>query len=143
MALGIAGYNCKIEYIQGKANTCADLLSRPVNLENLMEGSDQIEPDISNNTLEIGHINSNRFGPKALTHFEQVPEDRQHPEKECMGFDIVTDLNKDEDIYNIKQQLIKGTASSAIENKHIIFDDKLYFISNPIDQQTLRLVVPK
>ena len=60
-----------------------------------------------------------------------------------MGFDIVTEQNKDEDIQNIKQQLIKGTASSAIESKHIILDDILYFISNPIDQPTPRLVVPK
>ena len=28
-ALGIGGYNCNIEYIAGKENTCADLLSRP------------------------------------------------------------------------------------------------------------------
>ena len=110
-ALGIAGYSCKIEYIQGKANTCADLLSRPVNLENLTEGSDQIEPEISNNTFEIGHVNSNRFDSKAFAHFEQIAVDRQHPEKECMGFDIVTEQNKDEDIQNIKQQLIKGIAS--------------------------------
>ena len=27
-ALGMAGYNCKVEYIEGKTNTCADLLSR-------------------------------------------------------------------------------------------------------------------
>ena len=27
-ALGISGYNCKIEYIAGPENTCADLLSR-------------------------------------------------------------------------------------------------------------------
>ena len=60
-----------------------------------------------------------------------------------MGFDIVTEQDKDEDIHNIKQLLIKGTASSAIESKHIILDDVLYFISNPIDQPTLRLVVPK
>ena len=142
-ALGIVGYSCKIEYIQRKANTCADLLSRPVNLENLTEGSDQIEPEISNNTFEIRHINSNRFDPKAFAHFQQIAEDRQHPEKECMCFDIVTEQNKDEDIHNIKQQLIKGTASSAIESKHIIIDDILYFVSNPIDQPTLRLVGAK
>ena len=27
-ALGMARYNCRIEYIPGKTNTCADLLSR-------------------------------------------------------------------------------------------------------------------
>ena len=27
-ALTIAGYNCKVEYIAGTSNSCADLLSR-------------------------------------------------------------------------------------------------------------------
>ena len=33
-ALGLSGYNCKVEYIKGVENTCADLLSRtPQNSE--------------------------------------------------------------------------------------------------------------
>ena len=65
-ALGIAGYNCTIEYIAGKANTCADLLSRPVDAYNSVTADTVIEPDINDNTLEINALNSNGFDPNHL-----------------------------------------------------------------------------
>ena len=51
-ALGISGYNCKIEYISGKENTCADLLSRSPCSDNEVK-DDNIEVDISNNAFEV------------------------------------------------------------------------------------------
>ena len=50
-ALSISGYNCKIEYIAGPENTCADLLSRlPSEKDTQNDHSDfhnTIEPDIN------------------------------------------------------------------------------------------------
>ena len=52
-ALGISGYNCRVEYIEGSSNSCADLLTRvPENgTMNSEEGLD--EPDVSDNAYEI------------------------------------------------------------------------------------------
>ena len=43
-ALGMAGYSCKVEYIEGKTNTCADLLSR--HPENVSSEKDRLEDDV-------------------------------------------------------------------------------------------------
>ena len=45
-ALGIAGYNCKIEYIKGTDNSCADLLSRIPQSAGLTQENGTYEPDI-------------------------------------------------------------------------------------------------
>lgn len=66
-ALGIAGYNCKVEYIAGTANSCADLLSRiPIVESNkeLDEGTSDENVDIDERTFEISTLNSNLFNPR-------------------------------------------------------------------------------
>ena len=46
-ALGISGYNCRVEYIESSSNSCADLLS--IVSENGTMNSDEglYEPDVS------------------------------------------------------------------------------------------------
>ena len=65
-ALSIAGYNCKIEYIEGVANTVADLLSRSPQwchkAQNKAKGEEEVE--ISDKFLEVNAFSSNRFHPK-------------------------------------------------------------------------------
>jgi hypothetical protein len=53
-ALSIVGYNCKVEYIEGGFNCCADLLSRPPSSGNEPEDdlSDN-EPDCKDNFFEM------------------------------------------------------------------------------------------
>lgn len=64
-ALGISGYNCCIEYIAGTENTCADLLSRTLNEEEVQQGKTMDEePDISDKTLEVNFIDSSQINPK-------------------------------------------------------------------------------
>lgn len=64
-ALSLAGYNCKVEYIEGRHNCCADLFSRlPSNTPEIKEGKDENEPDVNDNTFEVSAINSNRFESK-------------------------------------------------------------------------------
>jgi hypothetical protein len=61
-ALGIAEYDCNIEYIAGKENMCADLLSRPQpqpeETNDPHTDGNNIEPDKSNSAYEISTINS-------------------------------------------------------------------------------------
>lgn len=59
--MSIAGYDGKIEYIEGKENQCADLLSRILgerNPENEHEDKAE-EPDIDDRTMEINIFNTN------------------------------------------------------------------------------------
>ena len=142
-ALGIAGYNCKIEYIAGKANTCADLLSRPVEAYNSVTADTVIEPDINDNTLEINALNSNGFDPKAFASYTAEIEDTHTPEKGLLGFDIISEQDKDTEISGVKNRLINGNAGKSQERKHILLEDVLYYISSPDDQPILRLYVPQ
>ena len=63
-ALGIAGFNCSIEYIAGTENTCADLLSRKPDTGDTVIDTEPFELDINDNTFEVGAINSNEINPK-------------------------------------------------------------------------------
>ena len=62
-ALSIAGYNCSIEYLPGKDNLIADLLSRMSTAEYTQSVSVPT-PDIGYNALEIKTINSNLLNVK-------------------------------------------------------------------------------
>ncbi|CAC5417995.1 unnamed protein product [Mytilus coruscus] len=66
-ALGITGYNCKIEWLAGTENTIADYLSRRPNQievnksDNKKTDDEDIEIDISDKAYEINTINSNEI----------------------------------------------------------------------------------
>ena len=64
-ALGISGYNCKIQYIADPENTCADLLSRSPSNDETMDIA--VGPEINDNTYEINMLNSNQFIGKEYT----------------------------------------------------------------------------
>ena len=63
-ALGIAGFNCKIEYIAGTDNSCADLLSRIPQNAGVTQDKETYDMDISDKAYKINALNSNRFSPK-------------------------------------------------------------------------------
>ena len=63
-ALGIAGFNCKIEYIAGTDNSCADLLSRIPQNAGVTQDKENYDIDISDKAYKINALNSNRFSPK-------------------------------------------------------------------------------
>ena len=52
----MAGYNCTVEYIAGKENTCADLLSRKPDGGHSKAEAKPFEVDIDDNTFEAGVI---------------------------------------------------------------------------------------
>ena len=65
-ALSMAGYNCRIEYIQGTTNTCADLLSRhPDNVGLEKERDEQdVSLDVNDNSYQVNVLDSTNFDPK-------------------------------------------------------------------------------
>ena len=63
-ALGISGYNCKIEYISSVQNTCAYLLSMSPPYAENQEDDGEIEVDVSDKAFEKNPFNSNQLTPK-------------------------------------------------------------------------------
>lgn len=69
-ALSIAVYNCKVEYIEGRFNCCADLLSRLSTVNPECEEEEQSEhdkPDVKGNFFLSERIKLKCISPKRLT----------------------------------------------------------------------------
>ena len=72
-AMSIMVYNCTVEYITGRKNTCADLLSRAPQYteDNNFQNTCEIDDfSVNDNMYQINALNSNRFEPSNL----QVPK---------------------------------------------------------------------
>lgn len=142
-ALGISGYNCKVEYIEGSSNSCADLLSRVTETSGNSCGNFPEEPDVNDNAFEINALNSNHFRPKDFT-VSKSPKNHEAEKQDIMpDIDMVQEQAKDEAIVEIITSLKKEKASASTEKKHIIVDDVLYYISNVDDDPSLRLYIPE
>ena len=59
-ALRLSGYNCKIEYLASKDNTCVDLLSRIP--EQLETESIHLEPGVDDRTYQVNVLNAYTLG---------------------------------------------------------------------------------
>ncbi|KAK3083048.1 hypothetical protein FSP39_012581 [Pinctada imbricata] len=125
VALSIAGYNCKIEYVKGEDNHCADLLSR-IPHPKMSKQSKKFEygPDIDDRAFEIGVINANEFNPRDFASCQVEGRDEiskavsDLPEE----FNLKEEQEKDQEIVKLKNRLRKGTATKA-EQTHY-FEDK-------------------
>ena len=145
-ALSIAGYNCQIEYIEGVANTVADLLSRTPQgchkVQNKTQGEEEVE--ISDKYLEVNALTSNRFDPKFYAGWENPgASGKEGPETTWEGMDMVEEQDKDGVVKGIKEQLESGKAVGALKNRHLILGGLLYYLSDPDDDPTPRLYIPK
>ncbi|CAC5403541.1 unnamed protein product [Mytilus coruscus] len=141
-ALNIMGYNCTIQYIPGPQNVCADFMSRLPSDEKQNENPDPY-PDISDNTYEINVINSNRFHFTDYANNDKLVEDI--PEKENFQFeefDMSIEQVKDKTLRELKEQLVSDKVPEAVQNKYIIIDDILYYISNVDNDPIIRLYIP-
>ena len=146
-ALGIAGYNCQIEYIPGPSNILADLLSRPP--ESKTTEPCPVEDDIgtaeiNDNTFEIGVIDSSHLNPKQFASY--IEEGKQ---KEGTGlvtledFDMIKEQDKDADLVEIKRQMRQENCPKKIKNKYMLVEGVLYFLSTPDQDPKARLVIPQ
>ncbi|MCG8045975.1 MAG: RNase H-like domain-containing protein [Candidatus Thiodiazotropha endolucinida] len=143
-ALGMAGYNCTIEYIAGTENTCADLLSRKPDVDDTVIEAELLEPDINDHTYEVGAINSNEINPKNFAGCEMPTKDRPEiPETDLPGLDIGLEQGKDAAVMELKNLLKHGEPSKAIKHRYLVEEGIVYYLSNPDDNPTLRLYVPE
>ena len=62
----LRSYSCRIEYIEGKKNVCADMLSHLPHPTDSLDNSGDSDPDITDRTFEINLINSSDFNAKGL-----------------------------------------------------------------------------
>ena len=145
-AMNINSYNCTIEYISGRENVTADLLSRsPPDNESENENL-EVEVNYGNSPYEVAVLNSNKFEPKDF--MEVSPGDIQTVEENneyglMDEFDIKQEQEKDESIMDIKQKLTTNRNEAALFKKFILKKEVVYYITNVDDFPQLRLYVPK
>ena len=138
-ALSLSGYNCTIEYIKGKENVLADMLSRlPADLEK-DESENENVVDVNENTFCINAINSNGINPKDYATCR--PTFQQDDLPNLANFDILTEQERDPKITSIKEEL-SSEKESNLKKRHMLVDQVLYFISHPLDDPVLRLYIP-
>ena len=132
MGMGISGYNCNIEYIPGMENTCVDLLSRKPDTDDSPDEKALLEPDINDNTFEVGAINSNQFNPK---HFAgcnlPAKEGVDVPDSDFKKLDMALEQSKDKTIIELKTLLEQGEPRKAVKRRCILENGLLYFFVQP------------
>ena len=146
-ALGMAGYNCRIQYIEGTTNTCADLLSRhPDNVglvkERLEEG---IDLDISDNTYQVNVLDSSNFDPKTYASFDLPVKDsiEKCDLSDFKDFDMLIEQSKDDELMSLKSKIDSGDLGKDKQRHYLVVENLVYYISNIDDDPYLRLYVPK
>ena len=111
-ASGISGHNCKIEYIAGPENTCADLLSRSPSNDETKDIA--VGPEINDNTYEINMLNSNQFNGKEYVDCNyEGNEEIIKPKLELPELDMVQEQNKDSKLLEIKTIIKHGEPSKV------------------------------
>ena len=142
-ALGISGYNCSIQYLPGKDNVLADLLSR------VPEGSgNEVHPetdpnDVSDNAFRVQAINSNRFDPKTFATCPGLEKGvEKNAETEFQNFDMKQEQQKDPTVLYIRKQLKAEDGLKSVKKRHVVINELLYFISDPDDEPLVRLYIP-
>ena len=132
-ALILAGYKCKVEYIEGRYNCSADLLLRlpTVNDSNSEPASDTeaLELDFDDRTLEVNVLNSNACVPKKFAkcelqhhedlvkHFVDLPED----------INILQEQNSDSTLSELKARIETGKATKTKLEKYLETGDGLTY----------------
>ncbi|CAG2253191.1 unnamed protein product [Mytilus edulis] len=110
-SLGISGYNCKIEYIAGETNYCADLLSRtPQSDDDKGISNETVDPDINDNTYEINTINSNKLNTRNFA--TCTVEQPDLPSKETFqneDLDMKLEQAKNLNIFKVKMDIETDT----------------------------------
>ena len=135
-ALKITGCNCIIEYLSGKRNTCADLLSSIPN--QLEQQSELQETEIDDKSYQINVINSHRLHHRQslgdLVSLEEIPKS----EMPRLG-----EHQEDEEIKALKKTIESGKDSKAFLEKYMVQDGLLYYLSDWDEEVRPRLYIPK
>ena len=138
-ALGISGYNCTIEYIQGKKNCAADYLSRLPGQKYDPNTENQVNPDIDDRTFEVNIINSDRIDTSQFIASQPPPPEKENDPKTLAlpGLDMTQEQAKDKEISTIIKQIKENKAPKSITRKHTVINDILYYVSDPEDDPVI------
>lgn len=121
----------KIEYIAGKQNTCADLLSRIPYRE---IDDDDIQADVAEpneHFYGINVINSNRGdmnNQTSDTSSNSEANDKTNAESD--SFDVGKEQDKDHQLLNLKKKILRNKEN--VKN-YILENNELYFVDNKRD----------
>jgi len=138
-ALKLSGYNCKIEYLAGRENTCADLLSRiPKQLE---RESISVIPEVDDRAYQINVINSHQIERKPSID-DAACEAPDATEQQPLG-ELVSEYQMDEEIKTLKEAIEAGKVTQACASRYLIQDDRLYYLSNKEEEVRPRLYIPQ
>ena len=132
--LKLGGYNCKIEYLAGKDNTCADLLSRI--LKQLETRSIKLEPGVDDKAFKINVINSHRLEGRPSWEDQEVGEIETITDPHWT--DIVRQSQGDSDITTFRSRVEAGNTS-----KYVLQGGVLYYLSGKDEEVSLKMVIPE
>ena len=86
-------------------------------------------------------MNSNEFDPKSYVACRVDDNDIEKPDPKLLSLDMVTEQSKDETISKLRTKLVNGLLTSS-ENRFIIMEGIVYYISDVNDNPVIRLYVP-
>ncbi len=145
-AMTINTYNCDIEYISGRENVTADLLSRSPSVKNELKVNSSEELSDKGETFEVAVLNSNKFEPKD---FLEVPlegayitEDNEDDEYHHK-FNMEKEQDRDPEIKELKQKLTVNKNNASLMRRFMLRNNIVYYISQVDDDPKLRLYIPK
>ena len=146
MAVGLAlsGYNYKIEFIRGRTNTCADMLSR---INHKTEETDYglpLQEDIYDNSYQINYINTNQTDTRGYVN-AQIPISGRtdKPVLNKPDINMSEEQIKDNELRQIKEQLRKNETTKTTYAQFIVIDVILYYTSNRDKDPLIRLCIPE
>ena len=130
-ALKLSGYNCKIKYLAGKDNTCADLLSRIS--EQLEAESIHLEPGVDDRTYQVNVLNAYTLGNR--------PRQEENQTEDFVTLSdpgVIERSPKDEEVWALRKKVEAGKVQ-----KYLIYEDILYYLSGAEEEPRMSMFVPK
>lgn len=132
-AIAISSYNCTIEYIRGKDNKRADMLSR---LSHDVEAVENKPP------LEVGVINSDRVTAVNDSDRDNVGKADYAVDKLDLP-DMAQEQMRDLELRKIKKNLDNPMTKESVKRKCTVVDGLLYYLGHgEEDEPGMRLLVP-
>lgn len=102
-----------------------------------------MDDDFDDRCAKVEVLNSDRFNPRDYVNCrEDFTEELEKSEKVLTDIDIVQEQEQDIVISRLKKSLQNGTATKTEQERFIILDNLVYFLSNAEANPVLRLYVP-
>ena len=135
-AIAISSYDCQIEYVKGKDNEQADMLSRlPV-----YEGAEETQP------TEVCVINSNRIEAKPSSKgSDSLGKEKIEERITPLNLpDMLEEQRRDPELKKLRDSLGSPVTRDSVKRHYTVVDGLLYYTKeNEQEEPSLRLLVPE